>query len=242
MVYTPHVTEKKIKVGKIKYNYKWIKIAAFSECLAGWPRKTALPHGTVVLVSLVCIYPCFRWSLCTVKPHGEIKRVLVPKTFVSLKTENKQTKPNWSELCEVMGTDVLRSSFHCTSQKNNRRIPQTDSLRLGLISTCAKANKNVMEMLGTRWCDRTDGAGMAKATGPALTKHWNISNAAIFQLALIKFFFKKRGNCGLCKAPMPSLKQHPKSLAGFSKPKMGKRWKKHAGERCFCVAVRTSRL
>lgn len=37
------------------------------------------------------------------KPHGRIKQILATKTFVSLKTENKQTKPNLSEFDEVMG-------------------------------------------------------------------------------------------------------------------------------------------
>lgn len=40
------------------------------------------------------------------KPHGKIEQILAPKTFVSLKTEKKQKKPNLSEFDEVMGTNV----------------------------------------------------------------------------------------------------------------------------------------
>lgn len=50
------------------------------------------------------------------KPHGKIKKILATKTFVSLKTENKHTKPNLSEFGQVMGTNVQQSSS--TAQLN----------------------------------------------------------------------------------------------------------------------------
>lgn len=80
-----------------------MKIAAFSECLAQWPRKkTALPHVySCACVSLVCIYPRALWfpmkSLYR-KPHGKIKQILAIKTFVSLKPENKPPNPQLQQI------------------------------------------------------------------------------------------------------------------------------------------------
>lgn len=75
-----------------------MKIAAFSECLAQWPRKnstatrvqlclcvTGLHIPTRTMVPMKSLYR---------KPLGKIKQILAIKTFVSLKTENKPPNPN----------------------------------------------------------------------------------------------------------------------------------------------------
>lgn len=70
-----------------------MKIAAFSECLAQWLRKTALPH----LYSCACVTglhipmrTMFPMKSMYSKPHGKVKQILVSKTFVSLKIEKAQ--------------------------------------------------------------------------------------------------------------------------------------------------------
>lgn len=114
----------------------------------------------------------------------------------------------------------------------------------GSICTCAKANRNAAEILRIRWSDTTDCAGIASyrfwahlPAGPIPMKHH-----CTFKLALkrgkknkTEEKKKKRGNCGLSKAPVLPLEQYPNSLSRFPKSKTGKRWRKHAGERCFCL-------
>lgn len=81
---------------------------------------TAGKKGTATLVELcLCVTGSPMHTVLPMesrgrKPHGKVKQILVPKTFVSLKIKTKQNPSSVSEL--MFGHPCPTILFHCTTR------------------------------------------------------------------------------------------------------------------------------